>query len=68
MHHVESQIFSHISEKIIFFQRFLDDCFVIYRDLSICDLLSAFNSANKRIQHTAEEPQNGKLPFLDLMI
>ena len=68
MHFVESEVLSRLSDKIIFFQRYLDDCFLIYRNLSTDDLLSTFNSVNKCIQFTIEEPHNSKLPFLDLMI
>jgi hypothetical protein len=48
--------------------RFVDDCFAIIKKDTANELLHRVNALHPKIQFTIEREQNGKLPFLDLMI
>ena len=55
--------------KPLFFRRYVDDCFVIFRSHDhVTPFLNYLNSQHKNIKFTHESEQNNKLPFLDIFI
>ena len=53
----------------IFYRRYVDDCFVIFRDRTHVDLFLDFlNSKHRNIKFTVEQESQGKLPFLDVLV
>ena len=67
MNFIEEQIFSS-TPQIILWKRFLDDCFVIYKDMTSDELVHKCNDFHSDISFTCETPVNNILPFLDLDI
>ena len=67
MDFVENQI-RHAVPQIVLWKRFIDDCFVIYKDLSCEELVNKCNDIHADIHFTFEEPVNNIFPFLDLSI
>ena len=55
--------------KPVLYRRYVDDTFLLFRDTSHVDcFLTYLNSKHSSINFTCEMENNGKLPFLDLMI
>ena len=53
----------------IYFRRYVDDCFVLFKDRSHADsFLSFLNSQHRNIKFTMERECNDKLPFLDVLV
>ena len=53
----------------IFYRRFVDDCFVAFKDLSHVELFAEYlNSQHSNIKFTYEIEKDNKLPFLDMII
>ena len=52
------------SSSIIFWQRYIDDIFIVYSGNSQ-DILTLANKMNPHIVFTFEEPKEDKIPFLD---
>ena len=53
----------------IFYRRYVDDCFLLFRNPSHADsFLSFLNSKHLNIKFTMEQEVNGKLPFLDVLV
>ena len=48
--------------------RFIDDVFSIVKRIQIEELLSHLNKQHERIKFTVEIEQNGRLPFMDLLL
>jgi hypothetical protein len=67
MNFIESQIISSVPE-IFLWKRYIDDCFIVYRNLSGEQLLEKCNDVHPDILFTIEQPVNNKLPFLDLTV
>ena len=57
------------SFKPIFYRRYLDDCFIIFKDESHSSLfLNYLNHKHSHIKFTMEQENNCSLPFLDILI
>ena len=57
------------SFKPLFYRRYVDDTFVIFKDLSHIELFFEYlNSRHPNIKFTYETEQDNKLPFLDIQI
>ena len=55
--------------KPVFFKRYMDDTFAIFREKNhVTNFLQYLNAKHVNITFTHEEEQNGKLPFLDCMV
>ena len=56
--------------NIIFYGRYVDDTFLIYKDTQrqINNLHNHLNNINNKMQFTLESEDNGKLNFLDLTV
>ena len=53
----------------MFYRRYVDDCFLLFKDQSHADLFLRFlNSKHENIKFTMECESQGKLPFLDVMV
>ena len=53
----------------LFYRRYVDDCFLLFKDQSHADLFLRFlNSKHGNIKFTMESESHGKLPFLDVMV
>ena len=53
----------------IFYRRYVDDCFLLFKDRSHADLfLNYLNNQHRNIKFTMEKESNGKLPFLDVLV
>ena len=58
-----------MSFKPLFYRRYVDDTFLIFRDSSHVDLfLNYLNSKHPNIKFTSEVEQNSALSFLDILI
>ena len=58
-----------VSFKPLFYRRYVDDTFQIFRDLAHVNLFHEYlNSKHPNIEFTYEVEENGKLPFLDIHI
>ena len=58
-----------IDFKPLFYCRYVDDCFMVFRSESHIPLfLNYLNSQHANISFTCEVESNGKLPFLDIFI
>ena len=58
-----------VSFKPLFYRRYVDDTFLIFRDISHVDLfLSYLNSKHPNIKFTSEVEENSMLSFLDVLI
>lgn len=64
IHYIERQILQ--SEEILFWCRYVDDIFLIYRQGY--DIMNVVNGIHPNIQFTLEESTDGSLPFLDTMV
>ena len=68
MQRLENKIVKVFSEKNLFWQRYVDDIFLIV-DKSDVDLIFSFsNKLSSHIQFTYELESNNSLPFLDIFI
>ena len=55
--------------KPVFYRRYMDDCFLLFRKKSHCKhLLDYLNSKNTNIEFTVETEVENKIPFLDCLI
>ena len=53
----------------VFYRRYIDDTFLLFKDPSHCDkFLNYLNTQHSRIRFTVEKENNGKLQFLDTVI
>ena len=53
----------------VFYRRYVDDCFLLFRDRSHADsFLTFLNSKHGNIKFTMEKESDGKLPFLDVLV
>ena len=53
----------------IFYRRYVDDCFLLFKDQSHADLFLHFlNSKHGNIKFTMESESQGKISFLDVMV
>ena len=53
----------------IFYRRYVDDCFLLFRDKSHADLFLGFlNSKHQSIKFTMDSESDGKLAFLDVLV
>ena len=58
-----------LSFKPLFYRRYVDDTFVLFRDMSHADeFLNYINSFHSNIQFTIELEENNKISFLDILI
>jgi len=68
MNYIESKILN-LLPNCIFWQRYIDDIFIVYEHNDSVDILNIANSVNNKTQFTIEYPNNdGHLPFLDCKI
>ena len=57
------------SFKPVYYKRFVDDTFLLFKDASHIDLFKKYiNSQHKNIKFTVEKETNGQLPFLDVLV
>ena len=56
------------SESVLFYRRYVDDCFLIVKASDIDVVFNTFNNFNKYLLFTLEEEKELKLNFLDLTI
>ena len=69
MEYLESRLLLTVSESIIEWCRYADDIFAIVPDnLNMNEFLVKLNDFNPNIQFTLEIENNGKLPFLDVLL
>ena len=55
--------------KPLFYRRYIDNCFMVFRSKNHVPLfLDYFNSQHANISFTCETENDGKLPFLDILI
>ena len=55
--------------KPLFFRRYIDDCFVVFRSRDhVSPFLHYLNSQHPNISFTCELENDGKLPFLDILV
>ena len=53
----------------IFYRRYVDDCFLLFKDPYHADLfLNFLNLKHRNIKFTIEKEADGKLPFLDVLV
>ncbi|XP_062704289.1 uncharacterized protein LOC134286653 [Aedes albopictus] len=53
---------------ILFLKKYVDDFFIVLPRDKVQATLEAFNNYNERLQFTVEEENNGRLPFLDILV
>lgn len=68
MYHIKTTIMEAFPNAIKFWVRYIDDIFLLFESVPPSDLLSACNDVHPHISFTIEESQNGKLPYLDLLM
>ncbi|MEL7308687.1 MAG: hypothetical protein AAGK05_13000, partial [Pseudomonadota bacterium] len=68
MNFVENQILLELGEKIIIWKRYIDDVFLVYKDLRSSEILEQCNDVHPNICFTFEAPVNGELPYLDVKL
>ena len=57
------------SFRPIYYRRYVDDCFLIFNDMSHVDkFLDFLNSQHPKMKFTKEVESNGALPFLDVTV
>ena len=53
----------------LFYRRYVDDCVLLFRDLSHADsFLNFLNGRHPNIKFTMEKQTDSKLPFLDILV
>ena len=53
----------------VFYRRYVDDCFILFKDRTHADLfLNFLNNKHRCIKFTMEKETNGSLPFLDVLV
>ena len=68
MGHLEDQYFDR-NEKPLIYHRYVDDCFLMFRDKDECDkMFKAINAIHPSIEFTMETEVNNTLPFLDVLV
>ena len=68
MHFIEEKIREKLESKILLWLRYHDDCFIIFKDMAISELLDVSNSISSRIQFTEEIMCDNEISFLDISI
>lgn len=68
MHFVESQILLELGDKITMWKRFIDDVFLVNKNLPEPELLDRCNDVHPNICFTLETPVDRELPFLDVKL
>ena len=68
MNYIENEIRDNLGPKIKLWKRFIDDVFVLYKEMPPQELLSICNDVHPNIVFTIEQPVNGTLPFLDVLL
>lgn len=68
MQHLQNTCLDMLSFKPPFFKRYVDDIATSIPETKIDELLSVFNSFHPRLQFTIELENEGKLPFLDVLL
>ena len=68
MGHLEEIYFNRNPKPIKYF-RYVDDCFVVFKNKGECDLMfEAFNNLHPSIKFTLEAEEDNTLPFLDVLV
>ena len=67
MNKLEKELLPKMPE-VILWKRYIDDVFVVFKDMANYDLLTKANNVNPAIQFTLETSEDHHLPFLDLLI
>ena len=68
MQNIEKSIMNLISDRIVFWYRYVDDIIACIRTDVISDTLNKINSVNENIQFTMEMEENSILNYLDLKL
>lgn len=68
MEHIESNVLKHFDFEIPFYYRYVDDIILAVPVDKVDCLTETFNNFDQNIQFTVELENEGKLPFLDIMI
>ncbi|XP_046435958.1 uncharacterized protein LOC124187815 [Neodiprion fabricii] len=66
--YVVSMALTHLDFEIPIIKSYVDDLFAVVPKDKVDSILDVFNSVDKDIQFTLEVENNGKLPFLDILI
>ncbi|XP_046435222.1 uncharacterized protein LOC124187022 [Neodiprion fabricii] len=66
--YVVSMALTHLDFEIPIIKSYVDDLFAVVPKDKVDIILDVFNSVDKDIQFTLEVENNGKLPFLDILI
>ena len=68
-HHEESWLKHQKANKVIFYERYVDDIFCLFeKEEDFSGFFDFINSQHKNIKFTYEKEENGTLPFLDVLI
>ncbi|XP_055844699.1 uncharacterized protein LOC129911064 [Episyrphus balteatus] len=62
------EVFKNLSDKPKFVVKYVDDLFAILKINNVNSTLHALNSYHQNIQFTVEIEENGKLPYLDVLV
>lgn len=68
MDFIERQIQAELCDKVVLWKRYIDDIFIVYKNISVSELMSCCNEIHSNITFTLESPTDGKLPYLDLLL
>lgn len=65
---VENKCLELLGDSVLFYRRYVDDCFLIVRSSDIDLIFNTFNNSNDYLKFTIEFENNNNINFLDLNI
>ena len=69
MSHLEQTVLNEYIAQTSFYKRYVDDTFIVCNKKADAELLLfKFNESHPNIKFTLEHEENGRIPFLDVMI
>ena len=68
MNFIESHILEHFGSRIKLLKRYIDDVFIVYRDIADQELLQICNEVHPNVNFTIENACAGTIAFLDLFL
>lgn len=68
LEHAQEKILAKCKGKVLFFKRFVDDCFLCFRPEDQNEILNLFNAFHPALRFTSEVEVDGAINFMDLTV
>ena len=65
---LENNCLKELGDSVLFYRRFVDDCFLVIKNTDTDLVFNTFNNFNKFLKFTIEEEIDKKLNYLDMSI